>query len=388
MRHQAHPLVGREVRGVSELQPAVFERPGTIVGVEAEVIVWIPEGRAFERRSRLEDLEFMPPVCEKKKFRTGRLSYMHLGELKWRIPDLTEKLQPKQLFEDAHIAFGAWLIHRDLVDQECESAQQPHLMAAQVVHKFVHSMDLLVESRAQAAQILAGGWRKHGLMGFPIFQGGHWTLLVLRRSTQLKYVRYYDSLEIPHNGCLAAAQEVLKLLEPSLEFPDRRNECTQIDSISCGLFLLHYWEGEVRQFRGEGWVVGQPSAKVLQSLFDRLASVSSEIAQWKDKELPDPKKKKILEEVSDPSLGPKEPKVEDILEYLKKEASRASSQALVPFYGCSRCRWSRGGCISWRCHPEKFAKHLEKFPEKYTSCKQKLRLPVDQKLSLKELLGN
>ena len=381
--------MGREVRGVSELQPGVFERPGKIVGVESELVVWIPEGRAFEWRSRLEDLEFMPPVCEKKKFRTGRLSHMHLREVRWRIPDLTEKFVPKQLLEDTHIALGAWLIHRDLVNGECGSVQQPHLMAAQVVHKFTHSTELEGESRAQAAEILSGAWRKHGLLGFPIFRGGHWTLLVLRRSTQFKYVRYYDSLEILHKGCLAAAQDVLKLLEPFLEFPERRNRTRQTDQISCGLFVLHYWEGEVRQFRGEGWVVGLPTSKVVQNLFDKLLSVTSEIAQWKDKELPVPKKKKkILEEVSDPALGPREPKVENILEYLKKEAHRASQEGLVPFYGCSRCRWSRGGCISWKCNPEKFAKHWEKHPEKYASCKKELQVAEEHKLSMKELLGS
>ena len=353
--------------------------------------MWIPEGRAFEWRSRLEDLELMPPVCEKKKFRSGRLSHMHLRELRWRIPDLTEKLEPKQLLEDTHIALGAWLIHRDLVDQEIGSTQQPHLVPAQVVQVFVNS-ELLWESRALPAEILPGAWREHGLLGFPIFQGGHWTLLVLRRSTQLKYVRYYDSLEILHNGCRAAAEEVLKLLGPSLEFPERRNRTRQIDMISCGLFVLHSWEGEVRQFRGEGWVVGLPTSKVAQNLFDKLSTVSSEIAQWKDKELPEPKKKKkkkkkVLEEVPNPSLGPREPKVEDVLEYLQKEAHRAGQQGLVLFYGCSRCRWSRGGCISWKCNPEKFVKYYEKHPEKYASCNQKLLVAEAEKLPMKELLA-
>ena len=57
-------------------------------------------------------------------------------------------------------------------------------------------------------------------------------MLVLRRSTQFKCVRYYDSLEILHTGCQAVDKEFLNMLEPSMEFPERRNRARQIDQIS------------------------------------------------------------------------------------------------------------------------------------------------------------
>ena len=86
---------------------------------------------------------------------------------------------------------------------------------------------------------------------------------------------------------------------------------------------------------------------------------------------------------------PEVPKVEHMLEVLEKSAKSAAHCGLVEFFGCSKCRWSSSGCISWKCNPEKFKKHFEKFPWKYTKSDVKELKPEDEKkLSIKELVGD
>jgi len=66
---------------------------------------------------------------------------------------------------------------------------------------------------------------------------------------------------------------------------------------------------------------------------------------------------------------------------MEKLAKEAADQGTFPFYGCSRCRYSRGGCISYNCNPYKFDKHMKQFPEKYEG--KVLKVLVEDK----ELIG-
>ena len=47
-----HPWVGRRVRGVTELQPAVFDREGEIASVVGEILTWLPDGRPRRPQTR------------------------------------------------------------------------------------------------------------------------------------------------------------------------------------------------------------------------------------------------------------------------------------------------------------------------------------------------
>ena len=51
---------------------------------------------------------------------------------------------------------------------------------------------------------------------------------------------------------------------------------------------------------------------------------------------------------------------------------KAQGRGLVEFYGCSKCRWGRGGCINYKCNPAKFKAHFEQFPDKYNMTEQEL----------------
>ena len=100
------------------------------------------------------------------------------------------------------------------------------------------------------------------------------------------------------------------------------------------------------------------------------------------------KKKKLPAEAdeNDEQLKdvPMQPKHEHEFEALRKEAEKAANQGAVPFHGCPKCRWSRGGCVWWKCNPEKFAAHVAKFPEKYVG-KKELAALCEQKIKVSEL---
>ena len=47
-----------------------------------------------------------------------------------------------------------------------------------------------------------------------------------------------------------------------------------------------------------------------------------------------------------------------------KSKKDPSSEVLGQF-GCSKCRYTPGGCISSQCNPQKFKRHFEQFPTRY-----------------------
>ena len=72
---------------------------------------------------------------------------------------------------------------------------------------------------------------------------------------------------------------------------------------------------------------------------------------------------------------------------LKKLAELTINQGIVPFYGWSKCRYNRGGCINYKCHPDKFLAHKLKYPEKYKEDSDELLPEALQKMTNKELIG-
>ena len=139
------------------------------------------------------------------------------------------------------------MIYRDLLRDSPQVIDgvpvMPYLVQPHVVHAYLKWDS--EEVRVNSSKALCGMWKRHGLLGLPVNDAGHWTLLVLRRSREVNKIRYYDSLQDHmQKNCKKGAEELLTLLVPDAEFPERRNKTTQLDSISCGLYVLHYWEGE------------------------------------------------------------------------------------------------------------------------------------------------
>jgi hypothetical protein len=75
------------------------------------------------------------------------------------------------------------------------------------------------------------------------------------------------------------------------------------------------------------------------------------------------------------------------LHSLAEIAAKAADQGIVEFYGCSKCRFIRTGCISYKCNPKKFLAHMEKFPEKYHKGEKELSKEIFAKMSVAELIG-
>ena len=76
-----------------------------------------------------------------------------------------------------------------------------------------------------------------------------------------------------------------------------------------------------------------------------------------------------------------------MLQSLEEMAGKAVDQGIAEFYGCSRCRYIRTGCISYKCNPKKFLAHYEKFPEKYTKGEKELLKEIFEKMPGCELTG-
>ena len=196
-------------------------------------------------------------------------------------------------------------------------------------------------------------------------------------------------------ACQQKARELVEMLDMKQDLPDRRNRSTQQDCTSCGFWLMFYWEGHVRQFMGEGWSIGRGDQKSATKILDRLRKTCKDIADGV--KAPLKKRSKDLDIEDEPLINalPAAPSLADVdagLAHLKVEAERAKRQGAVEFYGCSKCRWSRSGCIYWKCNPYKYQEHRKKFPEKYGDTVagaegQELKVNAEKKMKPEELLG-
>ncbi|MCP4242190.1 MAG: hypothetical protein GY772_16670 [bacterium] len=174
-------------------------------------------------------------------------------------------------------------------------------------------------------------------------QPQHWTALVLSRETgeTFQAVRH-DSLSPGSANAALAAQTVFDFVRACIGpekfsqsvLPAATTLVTQTDGWSCGFHTVSRLEEAYRQFRGEGWkrVYTQPNqARV--SLNRWLANVLQAV-QPKAPLGPPP--------APPPETDPPEP-----LPLPGQEQAAAPSG----LWGCSRCRFSKAGCLS--CCPEK-----------------------------------
>ena len=227
------------------------------------------------------------------------------------------------------------------------------------------------------------------LVFVPMPAGFHWTLLVLQKTNACNWTcRYYDSLTVESDICRERAQEVLNRISMEvgeLQLPARENTAFQLKgSNTCGCFVLHWMEQEVRQhvLKESPCSAGWPESKQWATRLHRLGGLlQSERLKLQNEE----KAAAALEEkLGELRAAAKEKpvamvKLNDLLKKLAKDAllagtkqphgkpcyenlSPAAKEALekIKNYGiglCSRCHWSTG-CLS--CDYEKALKYLLK----------------------------
>jgi len=378
-------LIGRDCRMIDEAVHATFGAPAKVRGQKGDKVRLEVEGQFHSVVCTVAQIDMLPQVVPSAAKCPLLLTRAEKMEIHYKFP-LVDPLAAAGRLTGEHIMMGAWIINRDVGDIPGCS-----LIPPMIVHSYCAG---LVEPgpdgeacKLKAKQVMIRKLKRSGLVGLPVWsEGEHWTLLIVRRLNQHIQVRYYDSLEYIAAQNFAAAEVVLKMLceELGQAVPQlkRSNKAFQHNGVDCGVFVLHYWEGEMRRFRGEGWPLSFPwTAGPIKARKTRLISFIVQVRksnQQLEEAEEDPgakgKVKKVVveklpvDELENTSLS----KATLQMMQLAELAGKAQGQGLVTFYGCSRCRYNRGGCIDYKCNPLKFKAHFDKFPEKYNTTEKQL----------------
>ena len=398
--------IGRACRMVDETIPSTFGAPAKVLGQMGTKLKLEVEGTFHSVVCEVSSVDWLPQILLSPPKLPLQLTKQAKLELCHRFPDI-DTLQMKDRLSGDHIMLGSWVVSRELGQVQGADLLPPMVVVSFCTGLLEKGADG-VNCKDKAQEIIRKRWRRSGLFGVPIWSpcdgpgSEHWTLLVLRRCGDALQVRYYDSASEISPTNLSAADTVLQLLCADMKIEpiviERCNHAKQHDGTSCGLFALHWWEGEIRRFRGEGWPLMYPwTSGAIKDRKKRLVGLVAQILKFKEdlqkaeaEEADEKAKKKhnkknlagpvvsevvAVEDREAGAISAEELKMLD----MAKLAKEARDQGLVAFHGCSRCRFSRGGCISWNCNPEKFKAHLSKFPEKYEGKMLKL-LVTDKEL--------
>ena len=390
----ADALVGRSANFVSEKISTLFLRTVKILGIQGKRAKVSPDHLPHDVEVDVDDLDLLPQMVANPPAKRGILSKIELEEAHLRFKDELPEMTIADKLTDRHIMLGHWVIQRDL-----PGAKGHYLVPPQIVwtfHKAAVDGEAGPELREKAADVMKKRFSRSGLLGVPICEADHWTLLCFRKSATGVQIKYYDSLKNVQADCWRVAKMIVQMLDPELEMPsDKSNASVQSNGVDCGVYLLHYWEMEIRRFEGYGWVGQWPqNNKQIKSRKERLINFQKQIKSYEPPPPPKKKKKKKKDIVVIDLPPPIEDERARIvtraqikLDALAKAAEKAADQGSVMFYGCSRCRYIRTGCISHKCHPEKFLAHYAKFPEKYTKGTKMLSQEAFAKLGIPELVG-
>ena len=393
--------LGRACRMVDEHVPSTFGAPAKVIGQMGSKLKLEVEGVFHSVVCEQAQVDWLPQIVPSAPKLPLLLTKIAKTELTFKFPEI-EGLQMNERLSGDHVMLGHWIMCREIGYVEGADLLPPMVVVRYCAGK-IEKGDDAERCAEKCEQIILRRWRRSGLLGIPVWSScegpgtEHWTLLVLRRSGDQISYRYYDSAREISPTNLSSADVVYQFICREMKIEPqaiaRCNTAKQGDGISCGAFVLHWWEGELRRFHGEGWPLSYPSTGGnIKDRRQRLVNLVKQIRKFREdleKEEAEPadakKKKKKIEAPADP-VPVEESSAAVSLEQIKmldmeKLAKDAADQGTVPFYGCSRCRYSRGGCISYNCNPDKFKVHFEKFPEKYEGKVLKLQITD------KELVG-
>ena len=282
--------IGRDCRMIDEQVPSTFGAPAKVIGQMGSKLKLQVEGTFHSVVCEESSVDWLPqivPSCPKLPLQLTKQAKV---ELCYRFPEI-DALQMNGRLSGDHVMLGSWVISREI-----GSVPGADLLPPMVVVSFCAG---LLEPgpdgkncKDKAEQIILKRWRRSGLLGVPIWSScegpgtEHWTLLVLRRLGDRLQVRYYDSLKVLSVTNMSSADLVLQLVCRDLKIEplqlERSNHATQIDGISCGVFVLHWWEGEIRRFSGEGWPLSYPwPSTAIKERKNRLVKLVGQIRKFR-----------------------------------------------------------------------------------------------------------
>ena len=386
----AHPIAGKRAYFISEKITNMAYKEVEIVAVRGGFAVVEPYHVPHKVTVPVEDLDVLPRFAKPPVVSRGVMSGTDKKEGKIRFGDDLQLLTMDGKLTDRHMMVGHWQIQRDV-----PSARGVHMMSPQIVFMLHQAASEYHEDAAamelKAAEMISRRFQRSGLLGVPICAADHWTLLCFRRSSEGEVkIKYYDSLKTPQSDCLKIAHNIVKMLMPEADLKDRSNRSVQTNGVDCGVYCLHYWDQEIRLREGFGWLAGWPQAnKEIRDRKKRLVVMIEHLHKWVE---PVPKKKSkavvvemepLFEDDKARFVTKADVKLADMAALAKFHADLGS----VTFYGCSKCRYIRTGCINWKCNPDKGKIHKAKFPDKYPKGSKDLEASVAGKIDIIELIG-
>ena len=247
-----------------------LRRKGEVTKDLGDFVLFRMDGDFKSHKVRKEDVEILTFLAPTQVPKTLNLNLGDEAVLFSEFEDICshdkEGLGPDQILSGDHIKLGWWVIQRDLIEVAGASLVDP-IVVYQITHGILDTTVEAQEIVQKAHLILLRQFSKAGILGIPIFAAEHWTLLVLRKVGDKVQVRYYDSLKEENIVSRVVADIILSDFRSSglkLKFPSAmpaKTHCRswQINGVDCGVFVLHFWEGEARRFVGEGWSLKFPT---------------------------------------------------------------------------------------------------------------------------------
>ena len=371
----AQPMTGKKVRMVGfSLTDLLRNSQATVLAQHADTLVLETVSKGIVNCGVDEVYEQTGserlPLPDELRLPAGQPSWLQTLKLDCRRQagsDL-EKVKPNQLLQDSDLQ-AAWceIQARRMIagDKDFESqavfiqpARGKWLVDAwKTAPGSPDTQEALDGLRQQLREIVARD-RQAGCIFWPVHnsQADHWTLLTLFRRPQpdgaaqsCKWeVQYRDSLRVPAQSSKKLAQAALAVLREAMGesvFAHSSLVMTasakQAGNSECGFFVMCWVEEAVRQLRGEG--VHRLSTRNFSQMAARITKWSQSVmTAYKSSQKTAVKAEKAAAVSS----------VEDT--EISKAVKKEPLQVVVvdqPVLGCSKCRYSKSGCLS--CCPVK-----------------------------------
>ena len=413
-------FLNADARVVHEEYVQIFGITGKVIKELGDSVLFRIHGNPISHKVRKDSIELLSYLSKPLVPKALNLNKGDKEILFCEFPDLcnhaSEGLQMNGMASGDHLKLCWWIIQRDLIEVQGACLADP-IIIYQISHGLQEKSEESMEIVKKAGCILLRQFHKAGLLGVPVWADEHWTLLVFRKVGKVVHVRYYDSLKIPSSTSAAVADYILQFIrerctvdfEFPLVVPEKNNTRSwQINGVDCAFFAAYFWEGECRSWIGEGWSMKFPTTSGKGVIYKMRARVISLITQMQkipaEREKAMAKAKVALKEVTPAAadadevynleeelFAVKKITKENLklasLEELEKMAAASKNKAAVPFYGCSKCRYNRKGCINYKCHPLKFEARFVKFPEFYAEGTKTFLNAEFIKMSAKDLIG-